>query len=188
MARIGLDLPALLRSAAELADKEGLEAVTLAALAKKLNIRSPSLYNHVDGLDGLRKKLAIYGYECLTQSLTDAAIGRSGDEAVLALGKAYVSFVRRHPGLYDATLRAPDHRDPEVQQAGGVLVELVLRVLEAYGLTDEAALHAVRGLRSILHGFASLENRGGFRMALDVDESLERLLQVYIAGLRRNIE
>lgn len=183
MARIGLDLQAILQTAADVADHDGYDAVTLASLAKRLGIRSPSLYNHVDGLEGLRKKLAIFALQRLTEVLTDAAVGRSGDEAIRALGYAYVGFARAHPGLYEAALRAPDTRDSDVQQAGEAIVKLSVRVLEAYGLTDEAALHAVRGLRSILHGFASLEKFGGFGLPLRIDESLARLLDVFIAGL-----
>ena len=184
MPRIGLDLPTLLHAAAELADREGFDAVTLASLAKKLDIRSPSLYNHVDGLDGLRRKLAIYGIEKLTAAMARAAVGRSGDDAVRAFGHAYVSFVREHPGLYEATLRAPDGGDIELQQVSSVLLDLTVKILEPYGLAEQPAIHALRGLRSILHGFASLEKLGGFGIPLSLDESLERLLDIYISGLK----
>jgi len=47
----------------------------------------------------------------------------------------------------------------------------------------EAAIHAVRGLRSIAHGFATLELAGGFGMPLDCEESFLRLLRAYVTGL-----
>lgn len=181
--RIGLDLHTILQAATEMADTHGLEEVTLASLAQKLDIRSPSLYNHVNGLPGLRKKLAVYGLEQLLSVTTQAAVGRSGDDAVRAIGDAYVTFARTHPGLYDATLRAPDRNDPDVQRAGGEIVDLAIRVLNAYDLQGDAAIHAVRGLRSILHGFASLEQRGGFGLPLDLDVSLRLLLDTFIAGI-----
>jgi hypothetical protein len=53
-----------------------------------------------------------------------------------------------------------------------------------YGLADEAAIHGVCGLRSIAHGFVTLELAGGFGLALDRDESFRRLLHAYVAGLR----
>ncbi|MDE3838948.1 TetR family transcriptional regulator [Bacillus methanolicus] len=181
--RTGLDMPTILQNAAEIADQEGIEAVTLASLAKKLNIRPPSLYNHFDGLTGLRKHLAIYGLERLYEKLSYAAIGRSGDEAVYQLGITYVDFARTHPGLYEATLLAPDPADLEVQKAGQKIVDLATRVLSVYGLKDDAAIHAVRGLRSILHGFASLEQRGGFGLPISLDKSLSLLIQAFLAGI-----
>lgn len=182
--RIGLDLPTLLIAATEIADQKGIEAVTLASLAQKLEIKSPSLYNHVHGLKGLRKKMAIYGLEQLHQTLTQAAIGRSGDDAIRSMGKAYVSFVRAHPGLYEATLLAPDPQNPEVQLAGKPIVDLNLQMLDRFGLKDEEALHVTRGLRSLLHGFASLEQKGGFGLPLDLDQSLDLLIDTYLAGIQ----
>lgn len=182
--RIGLDLPTILQAAAEMADTHGIEEVTLASLAQKLNIRSPSLYNHVHGLPGLRTKLAVYGLEQLLSVTTQAAVGRSGDDAVRAIGAAYVAFARSHPGLYDATLRAPDPNDPDVQRVGSAIVDLAIRVLNSYDLQGDAAIHAVRGLRSILHGFASLEQRGGFGIPLDLDVSLRLLIDTFIAGIQ----
>jgi AcrR family transcriptional regulator len=181
--RIGLDLHTILQAATEIADTHGIDGVTLASVAKKLGIRSPSLYNHVDGLHGLRKQLAIHGLEQLHSILTRAVIGRSGDDAVRMLGEAYVGFVRTHPGLYEATLRAPDSRDPDVQRAERKILDLSLRVLHVFGLEDETALHTVRGLRSICHGFASLEQRGGFELPLDLDVSFRLLIDTFLAGI-----
>ncbi|WP_126427781.1 TetR/AcrR family transcriptional regulator [Brevibacillus marinus] len=182
--RMHLDLPTILEAAAELADRHGLQAVTLATLAKKLQIRPPSLYNHIAGLSDLRKQLAIYGMGRLHQLMTVEAVGRSGDEAVRALARAYMAFARAHPGLYEAALASPDLSDPDVQLAGQPIVDLLVRVLRAYELDGEAALHAVRGLRSLLHGFASLELRGGFQLPLDREESLRLLIDTFLAGMR----
>jgi AcrR family transcriptional regulator len=183
--RIGLDLSTIIQAAAEIADTRGVDEVTLASLAQKLQIRSPSLYNHVNGLKDLRRMLAIHGMKQLHKALTHAGIGRSRDEAVHALANAYVAFVRSHPGLYEATLRAPDDEDHEMIQAGNEIVELVVQVLSAYGLEDKATIHAVRGLRSILHGFASLEQKGGFGLPLNPDESLHLLIDTFLSGIHK---
>lgn len=182
--KVGLDMTTILGAAGQIADELGMQEVTLANLAKKLGIRPPSLYNHFDGLYGLRKKLAVYGMEQLYKELANAAIGVSGEDAVLALSKAYIGFARNHPGVYEATLMAPDMEDEEVQQAGGKIVNLTVRVLLAFDLEGDRALHAVRGLRSILHGFSSLEQRGGFKMSLDLDESLSIIIKAFIQGMK----
>ncbi len=181
--RIGLDLAAILQAATDIADTHGIEEVTLATLAKKLKIRPPSLYNHVEGLHGLRKQLAIYGLKKLHNALMQATVGRAGDDAVRALSEAYVAFVRAHPGLYEATLQAPDPRDSEIQQVASEIVLLVVRLLHAYGLEDDLAIHAVRGLRSILHGFASLEQKGGFGIPLDLNVSFRLMIDSFLAGI-----
>ncbi|GGF95210.1 TetR/AcrR family transcriptional regulator [Paenibacillus abyssi] len=181
--RMGLDLPTILQKAGEIVDEKGLDHLSLGELARRLQIRTPSLYNHIEGLEALRQKLAIHGLHNLHERMVYAAVGRSGDEAVRALSEAYVSFARNHPGLYDATFRAPETDDPELQQAQHKVVELVVQVLQVYGLKDEAALHTVRGFRSILHGFASIELAGGFGLPLDLDKSFLLLIDTFLAGI-----
>jgi AcrR family transcriptional regulator len=178
-----LDRAAVVSAAARLADRDGLEAVTLASLAADLGVRPPSLYNHVAGQDGLRRALALHGLREMTRRLERAAVGKAGDAALLGFAHAYRDFAGEHPGLYAATLRAPDPADPELDAAGDELLTIVLAVLDGYGFEGEDGLHAVRGLRSVLHGFVALEALGGFGLPLDRDESFARLLDMFLAGL-----
>ncbi|MDZ7543882.1 TetR family transcriptional regulator, partial [Clostridium perfringens] len=130
------------------------------------------LYNHVNGLPELRKQLAIYALGKLLEEMVDAALGRAGDEAVHAVALAYFNFARQHPGLYEASLSAPDPLDPDIHIIGDKIVDLILRVMEPYQLEGDDKIHAVRGLRSIVHGFAALEIKQQFNMSIDRSESL----------------
>lgn len=182
--RAGIDRTTVLHTAVELADREGLESVTLARMAQLLGVKSPSLYNHIHGLPGLRRALSLHALERLNEALAQAAIGKAGDDAVLAVGEAYVGFVRTHPGLYEAALLPPDPNDAELDAAHSRIVELAIRCLQAYRLSHDGLLHAVRGLRSLCHGFATLEQRGGFGLPLDLNVSLRLLLEAFLAGMR----
>lgn len=42
---------AVIKATSDLADEKGLNNVSLKAVAQKLNIRTPSLYNHIESLD-----------------------------------------------------------------------------------------------------------------------------------------
>jgi len=181
--RPGIDRHQLLQAAAELADQGGFHSVTLAALAGRLGVRSPSLYNHVDGLPGLHAALTQYGLQILHDQLLKAVAGRSGEEALRHACFAYVEFARTHPGLYEAALQPiqPDHAD--TKQIGDEIVRLLLQVLAHYGLEEAGALHSVRTLRSLCHGFSSLERGGQFAMDLSLDESLAYMIEIFIQGL-----
>lgn len=183
----GLDRAAVVAAAAAIADAEGLDALTLGALAERLGIRTPSLYNHVAGMSGLRRELTLLGLRQITECLGTAIMGKAGKEAVLALAEAYRAYVIEHPGVYATTLRATPSDDAALQQASQRLIELVVAALSAYALHDDDAIHAVRGLRSLVHGFASLEVAGGFGMPLDRDESFQRLIGTFVAGLRDEV-
>ncbi|MBY0009711.1 TetR/AcrR family transcriptional regulator [Paenibacillus typhae] len=181
--RAGLDKQTLVLAAAELADELGMEGVTLAQLAARLGVRSPSLYNHVNGLKELRTLLAIYGLQQLHAVMSASIEGVSGGAAVHAISRAYITFAQQHPGLYETTLQAPEQGNAELEEAGARTLQLIINVLSGYELGRTGGLHAVRGLRSILHGFAALRNKGGFGMPLDLEDSLTRLIDSYIAGI-----
>jgi hypothetical protein len=60
----------------------------------------------------------------------------------------------------------------------------VFAVMRGYGLEGEDAVHGARAVRSALHGFISLEERGGFRMDADPAETWRRMLTMLDRGLR----
>ncbi|MDF2952601.1 MAG: TetR family transcriptional regulator [Anaerocolumna sp.] len=183
--RVNLDKEAILKIAADIADRDGLEAVTIATLAKKLNIKSPSLYNHFDGMNDLRVHMAIYGMNELYNSLINATIGVAGEEAIHCFAEAYITFARSHHGLYDAITQISLEKDERLQVAGDKTVELVSRVLGTYKINKEEEIHIVRGLRSMLHGFASIEKNGGFGLPVDTDESLRNMVDIYLLGIQK---
>jgi AcrR family transcriptional regulator len=184
MPRTGLDTVAVVAAAAALADAEGLEAVTLARLASQLGVRPPSLYVHVDGLPGLRRRLAARGARELAALLQLAAAGRSGKDALEAVADAYRRYAREHPGTYAATQRTANLDDPDASAAAGELLATVLAVLRGYGLGDDRAVHATRVVRSALHGFVTLETDDGFGLPLDLDASFDLLVAMLDQGLR----
>ncbi len=175
----------LIESAVALLDEHGPEALTLTAVARALGVRAPSLYHHVDGLDGVRLEVRVHGIERLGDALQRASSGRSGRDALSAVARAYVDFGRHQPGLYALTLAGSDGGDERVRAAGARVLDTVLAVLHGYGLQDEAALHATRFVRSALHGFAALERAGGFALSLDQDASFDHLVDAVDAGLER---
>jgi AcrR family transcriptional regulator len=181
MPRAGLDAESVVTAAARLADEAGLEGLTLARLASALGIRTPSLYAHVDGLPDLRARLGARGARELAAALQAAAAGRSGLDALCAVAGAYRAYAHAHPGTY-AAMQRPSERDENLA-AGGAVVAVILAVLNGYGLHGDAAIHAVRAVRSALHGFVSLEREGGFGIPLSLQDSYDRLVRMIDAGL-----
>lgn len=183
--RAGLDRNIILKAAIELADTYGMDQVTIAALAKKLGVRSPSLYNHVQGLPELRNQLALSGLEQLEQTVIRSVVGKAGSDAIYSYCKSYLAFANEHPGLYEATIQPAAFPEPSVQAAGKRMVDLLLQLLTSFQLDKTKALHVVRGLRSMVHGFASLSQAGGFQMELNVEDSLLFTVQLLCDGLKK---
>src|SRR5437762_7986602 len=153
--RVGLDQATVVEAAAKLVDEEGIEQLTLGRLAERLGVRTPSLYNHVAGLPGLKRDLALYCLRDALDRITRAAVGKSRAEAIFAFANAYLSYARETPGRYALTL-APDPDDQEVQILAQQLVDVAGAILAPYHLSEEDTIHAIRSLRSIVHGFTLL--------------------------------
>jgi AcrR family transcriptional regulator len=181
-----LDRVQVLEAARVLSDLSGVSALSITALADKLHIQPPSVYAHFAGLPELRRELALWAYRSITAQMNQAAVGLAGTDALLALGHAYLEFIRSSPGLYSAIIPAPDVKDVELWTAGRVWLAPFERVLATLGLTDEDSVHALRGLRSIVHGFGMLETEGSLLAPVDRDISFRRMLETFVEGLEHH--
>ncbi|MFY3790925.1 TetR/AcrR family transcriptional regulator [Ureibacillus sp. MALMAid1270] len=185
MARVGLDKTKIIQTAVEIVDNEGVEAVTLAAIARKLSVKPPSLFNHIDGLPSIKRELSLFGLNILFEKLSIATANKKKDIAILAMAKAYKEFSQEHPGLYELTIHAPEKSDHELNIVSSKIIELIMKVLQDYNLEEDKMIHTIRGLRSILHGFASLEQKGAFGIPISIEESFEFMINSFISVLKQ---
>jgi AcrR family transcriptional regulator len=184
--KLGLTLDDVVSAAAAVADTDGIEALSLAAVAERVRVRPPSLYHHVAGVAGLRRHLALLGAARLEEAIAAAARGRAGRRALVAAARAYRLFARRHPGLLAATLPAPrPGEDDELYRALARPVATIAGILAGLGVEEDDAIHVIRALRSYLHGFIELERRGGFGMPQKLETSFERGLALLVDSIGR---
>ncbi len=171
-------------AAAGLADEVRLANVTMGLLAERLGVRTPSLYKHVSSQADLNRRIAVLALTELGDALRDALQGRSGRDALAAAARTIRAYVIAHPGRYSATIRLnADSPDDPVVAAGARVLDSLSAVLAGYQLDPADTVHALRLLRSLLHGFVVLEAAGGFEMDTDVDESFEWLIGFVDRGL-----
>ena len=187
-ARARLDKNAVLQAAVDILNVEGVQALTLGRLAEKLKIKTPSLYNHVDGLTGLQQELAVMNARLLADHLGTAAIGKSGAQLFMDVSQAFRDYVKEYPGLYMSTLRssgAQQVQDKNLVHEEERTMNVGLAVMSSLGLKGEDAIHGLRAFRSMVHGFATLEVAGGFGLPQDCDESFRRLVSALVVGLQQ---
>lgn len=180
--RQGLTSDAVVAAAIADIDERGADAFTLAAVAKRCGVAPPSLYKHVPDLARLRRLVSARVLTELTKQVRPAVTGRSGYEALAGLMRAWRDYALAHPYRYAAMTNEP-LSDPAQGDAGVELLEVLLAVLEGYGLTGSEAIHQARCVRAVVHGFASIEVAGGFGLAEDVDISYERLIHLVAGNL-----
>jgi AcrR family transcriptional regulator len=184
VARAGLSTSAVVDAALAIVDVDGLDGLTLAAIAGRTQVAAPSLYKHVGNLAELRVLVRVRVMDELTERLTAAVLGRSGADAVAALMHACRAYAGEHPDRYAAMPMDPLH-DPALVDAGERLMGVFLAALRGYGLRGSAAVHATRCLRAIVHGFVSIEAAGGFGLPESLDETYEQLITMVTGSLPR---
>jgi AcrR family transcriptional regulator len=180
--RVGLTQGRVVDAALALVDERGLAALTIAAVAERCGVAPPSLYKHVSNLADLHALVGIRVMREMADGFADAALGRSGPEAVAALMHAYRAYATAHPNRYAVMPADPLHQ-PVYAAAGRRVLEVIQAVLRPWQLEEPELIHAIRAARVIVHGFASLEAVGGFGLPVDLDETYERLIRMFLATL-----
>lgn len=172
--RIGRDQ--VLTAALALADEHGIDGVTMAAVAERLDVTPMALYRHVgnkaDLLDGLVERL-----------LTEFPPPRSElswPERLSVLAANIRVSARRHPGVFPLLLRRPATTlDARATRDG------VYGALAEAGVPEDRVAQVERLVSTAVLGFAVSEVAGRFnhhsRQQLDADfETLQGLLAGFI--------
>src|SRR5579875_1290868 len=140
MARADLSRDAIVERAMQLADAEGLEAVTIRRLATELGVTPMALYWHVKNKDELLDAMGDALFESIDLSaLTEG----TWDEQLEATVRAMVEALRRHPTCTPLAFRRVLACEP-----GQQLTEHVLRLLRTAGFdprrTANIATHSLQ--------------------------------------------
>ena len=82
-----------------------------------------------------------------------------------------------------------DHRDgtgPDdpLIAAGARVVASIAAALRGYGIPDAEMVHAIRTIRSTIHGFALLQQTEGFQLTENPDDTFGWMVEFIDRGLR----
>lgn len=184
MPRGGLSPAAVTETAACLVDEVGVDQLSMGAVAERLGVKTPSLYKHVVSQADLTHRIAVLAMNELSDVIRDAIQGRAGRDALTAGMQAMRTYVKEHPGRYAAGNAATptDPGDPLVPAVARVLASWSA-LLRGYQLDPAQEIHALRMLRSVLHGFTTLEVTGGFQIDVPVDDSTTWIIDFIDHGL-----
>lgn len=184
MPRAGVDTERVIQVAAQITDKMGFDAVTLKEISAQLGVSSPSLYKHIDNLPALREQVSRYAMELLKGALVRATIGRGGIDALKEMGRAYILFAREHSGLYETIQWMNLVSDQDAGSLFSEVVQLVYDIGAGLGMDELEASHIIRTVRSLAHGFASIEAHRGFAHNSSVESSFEYAVDTFILGVK----
>lgn len=180
---MGVTKEAVIQAASDIADMDGLNKVSLKAVAEKLNIRTPSLYNHIASLDDLLREVAHNGMRTMNDHMLHAAVGSSGDTAIKAVGTAYFRYLIAHPGIYEIIQWAHWHGNGETTAIFDNYKALMLKVILSCNFKTQKTDEILSLLISILHGYSSIELGKALTDPKEALEGLSNSLDIVLLGL-----
>jgi AcrR family transcriptional regulator len=167
-----LDRAAVVRAAAELADRDGWSAVTLSQVAKEVDRHVTSMYAHVDSLADLKRQVGLYAVDELSDAAWRAAMGRVKGDALQAIADVYLDYATKHPGRV-ASIGELRFDDDEAADHGRRLAEPLRATFRSFGLDDERAAAAHRVFSATIAGF----------IGSGTEEDLRHAVALFVVGL-----
>ena len=144
----------ILEAALSIADHDGLDAVTMHTVARRLQVTPMALYRHVaskaDLLDGL--------VELLLTEFPPAAAQLPWDERLNTLAAGIRATARRHPGAFALLLSRPT-----IAPAAVRVRDAICQALREAGVPAAAAGRTERLISTAVLGFVASEAAGRFR-------------------------
>jgi len=180
-----LDRDQVVQAAIACVETQGPEGLSISRVARRLGIKPPSLYNHVDGAEDLAQAVTIDGNQRLLAALRDAIHDVVAPVRVLeTLAGATRRWALDNNALYRVMSQVPPkNEDLEFGPLRDQLLSLFQRPLAQLGIAGDDAIHAIRALRSATHGFVLLETRGQFGLDQSTEDSFAWLVRTTLAGL-----
>ena len=181
----GLTKEIIIAEAVAFIEETGQPKVSLHELARRLEIKTPSLYNHIKNTKELQYAVFQFAIDKFVANQKLATENKKKDEAVKAFADAYYSFATENKGLYRLIMSMPSEEDDMEKKMAVPLLNTVVSILSDYALTEETIAHWQRVFRAILHGFISQEYLGYFYYYNDIDlkKSRDIAVQCFLDGL-----
>jgi AcrR family transcriptional regulator len=159
----------IVRAGRDILESDGLDRLTMQAVAARVGVRPPSLYKRVRNRDDLLRLIVEVTARELSEEL-DAAGGGDAPARLLAMAGTVRAFAHARPAAFALVFtRRADPSGPTVETLAG-LAAPVLRVAATLA-GEEHALAAARTITAWAYGFISMELAGAFNLGGDVDEA-----------------
>lgn len=190
MSAKGLTKEKIILEAIALIEETEKSTISLHELARRLQIKTPSLYNHIRNTKDLQHEVFKHAIQLFVANQNAATQGKQKDEAVRAFAEAYYTFAMENKGLYRLIMTMPQDNDETEKELAMPLLRTAMDLLSDYGLSREASAHWQRVFRAILHGFVSQEDLGYFYYYTNADlkKSRELAVECFLKGLHAELE
>lgn len=175
----------IIQTAADIADKEGLQNVSLKVIAEALEIRTPSFYNHIKNMDELLREVAHNGMRSMNARMVKAAIGHVGDRALKIVSTEYLNYMIEHPGVYEIIQWANWNGTEETAAIYNEYISLLNAFIIPYNLEIESSREVLNMITGFIHGYTTLQLRYAFSNPERVQHELYNAMDTLLLGIHQ---
>jgi AcrR family transcriptional regulator len=168
---------ALIKAGRAILKKDGIEALTLRACARKAGVSHAAPQHHFAGISDLLAEIASTGFEDFVRVLDkNAALSSSPVEKLKAMCRSYVAFARERPAVYQLMFGVAAPLSSERLQAAKVAAweQLANLVSAAAGPEDKEA--KAMQVWSAVHGFSMLVISQRLPPVVNISQALNRVV------------
>lgn len=171
-----VDRDTILAAGLDIADHQGLDGLTMRAVATRLGVTPMALYRHVHDKEDLLAGIV----ERILDELPVPDADEPWDAQLATMGRGLRATARRHPAVFPLLLQVP----ASTERARGSR-ERVYVALRAAGVPEDEVARTERLVSTMILGFAASEATGRFRghSRATIDADYDRLEQVVKASI-----
>ena len=166
-------------SAWELAREHGIAGVSMHALARKVGMRQPSLYEYFDSKHALYDTMFADGNRQLLERLDSLAFPQDRRAALKKFMGAFVTFALEDPARYELLFQrhVPDFApSPESYALAGKVLGRVVKLMNEAGVTQQGDVDCIIAMVAGLIEAQLSNDPGGDRWT----RHLNRLVDLYV--------
>lgn len=186
---------ALVSAAVSIIEKDGVDALTLREVGRRVGVSQAAPYHHFKDKDALLAAVAEEGFRKLSEAMEDARAVVTGARArVRAIGVGYVRFAVRHPShfrvMFAGIIQVANH--PSLHEAGdrafGILVEGIEAGQKAGILRKGPVIELAALAWSMMHGLSMLYVNGILDGPGGPPETIDHLAEAATEVIVRGLE
>jgi AcrR family transcriptional regulator len=173
---------AIVAAARRILEADGLEAVTMRAVADAVGVRGPSLYKRVPDRAALLRAVADGVIDDLAGTMSRAVETGAPRRDVTSAVEAFRRFVQSNPSGYRLLFAdLPTEAVPVADRLAALGEPIVIAMS---GLVGEGrALVAARTVVAWAHGFVTMELAGAFRLGGELDAAYAFGIESILRGI-----
>jgi AcrR family transcriptional regulator len=173
----------VIAAARELLERDGVDGVSMQAVADEVGVRAPSLYKRFADRGALLGELERAAFADMQRALERVPVTAHPKRDLAALARAYRRFAKAHRHAYALMMMQPSSLpDADAVVARKAATQPVFARLVAW-LGPSDVLEAARVLTAFVHGFVAMELAGAFHLGPGIDDAFDTGVTVLLRGL-----